>query len=121
MLVITTCNRESEFDRCAMNIISVYPNLPTMIFDNAFTYNQPKSSTSVFSCQSCVYLIKRFEKIVHVASKGYDAGIIKQLPELLSMSNSQKVRMWTISCRFCIMIEREPSGHINESSPEIIK
>ena len=48
-----------------MSITSVYPNLPTMIFDNPFTYNQTESRTPVFSCQSCVYLIKRFEKIVH--------------------------------------------------------
>jgi hypothetical protein len=62
---LITRNRESEFDRRTIGIVFVYPNHPTMIFYNAFTYNQTKSSSSVFPCQSCVYLIKCFEKIVH--------------------------------------------------------
>ncbi len=50
----------------------------------------------------------------HITSKGYSAGLIKQFPDIPSMSNSQKVSMWTISSRFCIMVDREPSGHIKE-------
>src|SRR6476659_5311220 len=52
-----------------MSIISVYPELPTMILDNAFTYNQTKSSASMFPCQCCIYLIKCFEKIIHFINR----------------------------------------------------
>lgn len=55
----------------------------------------------------------------YISSKGYNTDLIKELPELPMMSNDEKVRMWTISARFCIMVDREASGHIKEY--EILK
>src|SRR5206468_7432904 len=55
----------------------------------------------------------------YVASRGYNADLIKKLPEIPMMSNEEKVRMWTCSSRFCIMVDIEPSGHIKEY--EILK
>ena len=55
----------------------------------------------------------------YVSSKGYNADLIKKLPESPMMSNDEKVRLWTISSRFCIMIDTEASGHIKEY--EILK
>lgn len=47
-------------------------------------------------------------------SKNYDALLIKELPEIPETSNLQKVRMWTSAARFCVMVDRYPSGHIAE-------
>jgi hypothetical protein len=47
-------------------------------------------------------------------NKGYRADLIKDLPEIPMMSNKDKVRLWTIASRFCIMVDRTPSGHIAE-------
>jgi hypothetical protein len=46
--------------------------------------------------------------------KGYDAQLIKDLPELAMMSNEEKVRLWTIASRYCVMVDRSASGHIAE-------
>lgn len=45
---------------------------------------------------------------------GYDAFLIKDLPAPDEMSLSEKVRLWTTASRFCIMVDREASGHIKE-------
>lgn len=50
----------------------------------------------------------------YLSSKGYDARLIKDLPEIKVTSNEEKVRTWTGAARFCVMIDRKPSGHISE-------
>lgn len=45
---------------------------------------------------------------------GYDVFLIEELPETSEQSLSDKVRLWTTASRFCIMIDREASGHIKE-------
>jgi hypothetical protein len=45
---------------------------------------------------------------------GYDAFLIKDLPENNEMSLPEKVRLWTTASRFCIMVDRDASGHIKE-------
>ena len=50
----------------------------------------------------------------HLRTKGYDAHLIKELPEYPMMSNEEKVRLWTMTSRFCVMIDRKAAGHIVE-------
>lgn len=50
---------------------------------------------------------------------GYDAFLIKDLPSQDEMSLEEKVKLWTTASRFCIMVDREASGHIKEY--EIVK
>lgn len=47
-------------------------------------------------------------------SKGYEAHLIMDLPEIPEMSLDQKVRLWTLASRFNVMIDRFPSGHVAE-------
>lgn len=47
-------------------------------------------------------------------SKGYQAELIKDLPEFPAMSNEEKVRFWTLASRFSVVVDREASGHIKE-------
>jgi hypothetical protein len=44
----------------------------------------------------------------------YDAHLIEDLPESPLMSLPDKVRFWTGASRFSVMIDRNPSGHLNE-------
>jgi hypothetical protein len=46
--------------------------------------------------------------------RGYDADLIKDLQEIPMMSNEEKVRLWALVSRFCVMIDRVPTGHIAE-------
>lgn len=46
--------------------------------------------------------------------KGYDAYLLKDLPEHPSMSLEEKVKLWSLASRFCVMVDREPSGHLVE-------
>ncbi len=45
---------------------------------------------------------------------GYEARLIKDLPEIGPMSNEQKVRLFAQLSRFCVMVDRVPAGHIAE-------
>jgi hypothetical protein len=48
--------------------------------------------------------------------RSYDADLIKDLPEIPMMSNEEKVRLWALVSRFCVMIDRAATGHIAEYS-----
>jgi hypothetical protein len=50
----------------------------------------------------------------YLLRRGYDATLIRDLPEIPEMSNKDKVRMWTSAARFCVMVDRTPSGHVAE-------
>lgn len=47
-------------------------------------------------------------------ARGYDAELIKDLPEIRMLSNEEKVRLFTASSRFVVMVDNIPSGHIAE-------
>lgn len=55
----------------------------------------------------------------YLISLGYDAFLIKDLPGQEEMSLEEKVKLWTTASRFCIMVDREASGHVKEY--EIVK
>jgi hypothetical protein len=50
----------------------------------------------------------------YLVSKNYDAYLLRDLPEHPSMSLEEKVKLWSLASRFCVMIDREPSGHLVE-------
>jgi hypothetical protein len=45
---------------------------------------------------------------------GYAASLIREFADVPQMSVTAKVRMWTAAARFCVMVDRNPSGHIAE-------
>lgn len=49
-------------------------------------------------------------------AKNYDAYLLRDLPEHPSMSLEEKVKLWALASRFCVMIDREPAGHLVEYS-----
>jgi len=55
----------------------------------------------------------------YLRSRGYDARLMSELPEVPMMSNEEKVRLWTLASRFSVMVDRSPGGHIAEY--EILK
>jgi hypothetical protein len=50
----------------------------------------------------------------YLIAKDYDAYLLRDLPEHPSMSLEEKVKLWSLASRFCVMIDREPSGHLVE-------
>jgi len=50
----------------------------------------------------------------YLRTKDYDAYLLRDLPEHPSMSLEEKVKLWALATRFCIMVDREPSGHLVE-------
>ena len=54
-----------------------------------------------------------------VGADGYNANLISDLPEIPDMSTSDKVKSWTATARFCILIDRVGGGENNEF--EILK
>jgi hypothetical protein len=47
-------------------------------------------------------------------AEGYHASLIKELPAHPSQSLPQKVKMWCLTSRFVVLVDRKPSGHIRE-------
>jgi hypothetical protein len=46
---------------------------------------------------------------------GYkNATLLKLINDVPSQSLSQKVKMWGLGCKFTIIVDRKPSGHLNE-------
>lgn len=50
----------------------------------------------------------------YLVAKDYDAYLLRDLPEHPSMSLEEKVKLWPLASRFCVMVDREPSGHLVE-------
>lgn len=50
----------------------------------------------------------------YLRAKDYDAYLLKELPEHPSMSPEEKVKFWALASKFCVMIDRKPSGHLVE-------
>lgn len=44
----------------------------------------------------------------------YSPVLISQIQDLPSASNRDKVRFWSAAARFCVVIDDQPSGHIDE-------
>jgi len=45
---------------------------------------------------------------------GYDANRLMDLREIPQMSAEEKCKLWGLASRFCVIIDKEPSGHIAE-------
>jgi len=51
----------------------------------------------------------------YLVNKGYkNAIILKFIKDFPNQSLSQKLRMWGLACKFTIMVDRAPAGHLNE-------
>ena len=50
----------------------------------------------------------------YLKTRNYEAYLLKELPEHPLMSNEEKAKFWALASRFCVMVDREPSGHIAE-------
>lgn len=73
-----------------------------------------KSSVIVLGSYSSPQLAELIQVRDELRARGYDANLIRDLPETAEMSNEDKVRIWTAAARFCVMVDRVPSGHISE-------
>jgi UDP-N-acetylglucosamine 3-dehydrogenase len=59
-------------------------------------------------------LSEMFQVRDYLKSKNYESYLLKELPDHPLMSNEEKARYWALASRFCVMIDRSPSGHIAE-------
>lgn len=50
----------------------------------------------------------------HLNALDYDAALIKDLPSHPAYSMRQKVKTWCLATKFCIVVDRDPSGHLVE-------
>ncbi|MCK4478183.1 zinc finger-like domain-containing protein [Candidatus Bathyarchaeota archaeon] len=81
---------------------------------NAFLIRKEKS-VIVFGKDSVPDTLAELEQVRdYLKGKGYDAYLLRELPEHPAMSIEQKVKLWSLASRFCVMIDRQPSGHLVE-------
>jgi hypothetical protein len=88
-----------------------YENLQGRV--KTFALNK-KTGVIVLGKDSGPELKELFEVRDFLRGSGYDADLIKDLPEIPMMSNEEKVRLWALVSRFCVMIDRVPTGHLAE-------
>lgn len=50
----------------------------------------------------------------YLKTREYEAYLLRELPEHPLMSIEEKAKLWAIASRFCVIVDREPSGHIAE-------
>jgi hypothetical protein len=61
------------------------------------------------------YLIELMMVKKFLVNKGYKhATLLKLKEDVPSQSLSQKLRLWGLLCRFSIIVDRMPAGHLNE-------
>jgi hypothetical protein len=73
-----------------------------------------KSDVIVLGKDSVPELYELREVQSHLQKKGYNAQLVKDIPDISEMSNEEKVRFWGLACRFCVMVDRIPAGHVAE-------
>lgn len=114
---------EGFWKRCAPHIKDILRLIHDSEIGDFYQFQEERKKVFLITKEKSVIVLGRYtepemQELLQVRdylrSKGYDAYLIKDLPELPMMSNEEKVRLWTISSRFCIMIDREPAGHIAE-------
>jgi hypothetical protein len=72
-------------------------------------------SVIVFGKYSNPEMLRELHKVRdYLIAKAYDAYLLRELPEHPSMALEEKVKLWALASRFCVMIDREPSGHLVE-------
>jgi len=50
----------------------------------------------------------------YLISIGYEAYLLKELPESPNMTREQKVKLYSMASRFCVMVDSKASGHLVE-------
>lgn len=74
-----------------------------------------EKSVIVFGKDSDPEMLRELLRIRdYLIAKDYDAYLLRDLPEHPSMSLEEKAKLWSLASRFCVMIDREPSGHLVE-------
>lgn len=76
--------------------------------------NLKESSVIVLGSYAVPHLGELLQVRDYLTKRGYDANILEDMPEAPAMSLPDKVRTWTATARFCIMVDRVPSGHLIE-------
>jgi len=79
----------------------------------AIEVNKEKSLL-VFGSYSNKSISELFSVRDFLIQNDYDANLIIDLPDIPSMSGTDKVELWAKAARFSVMIDRDPSGHISE-------
>jgi len=80
---------------------------------NAIEVNK-EISVLVFGSYSSASISELYSVRDYLTYKDYDANLIVDLPDIPSMSVTDKVELWAKAARFSVMIDRKPSGHISE-------
>lgn len=104
-------------------IIKFLENVHNSKIGDYYQNQKVKASTFQSTTESTVIVLGKdtdpeLQELIQIrdylSGKGYDAHLIKELPDVPMWSNAEKVGTWTKASRFCIMIDSTPSGHIHE-------
>jgi hypothetical protein len=74
-----------------------------------------KNGVLILGKDSGEYLIELLKIKKFLVGKGYkNASLLKLQRDIPNQSLSQKLRLWGLLCRFSIIVDRIPSGHLSE-------
>jgi hypothetical protein len=74
-----------------------------------------KKGVLILGKDSGEYLIELLRIKKYLVNKGYkSAKLLKLVEDIPNQSLSQKAKLWGLSCRFIIIVDRAPAGHLSE-------
>jgi hypothetical protein len=108
----------------ADQIIKSLPDFSKSAFGDIYKQNRSKVRTlSILKKSSVIVLgsyrsaesIRELESVRDfVQTMEYSCNLIQDIADVPGMSNADKVEFWTKAARFCVMVDRDPSGHLVE-------
>lgn len=118
-LVITACGQQAPAPSAqpapgaAPALTGAAPDSPIASLAKDFAQSK-KSSVIVLGKDNGPELEPMLQVRDYLRSRSYDAWLIKELPEIAMLTNEEKVRLYTLSARFNVMIDQTAAGHIVE-------
>ena len=111
------------WSRCQMQLTNSLLDVHNSDAGDYYARLQSRATTFALNKRTGVIVLGKdtgpeLEELIQVRDSlrgmGYDAELVKDLPEIPMMSNEEKVRLWTMVSRFAVIVDRVPAGQIAE-------
>ncbi len=119
---------ENIFDICRLRVEDTLNYIHNTPIGDYYEYKSVKEDILRVTLEKSVIVLgsykRRWKQELeqvrdYLKIKGYDSALLEELPDHPMWSQQQKANFWTSAARFCIVIDREQSGHLTEF--EILK
>jgi len=114
---------EYIFDICQLRVEDVLNYTHNTPIGDYYEYKSNRESILRITLEKSVIVLGSYkDKWKHeleqirdyLKTEGYDSALLEELPEHPVWTQQEKVNFWTNAARFCVVVDREASGHLTE-------